>query len=394
MKDRKEVSFVIRLLAADLTTVGEAASGLGMSKANVRRLKRRFDLQGESAFDHGNAGRHPANAMDEGQRLRVIKLKKRPAYSKLTVRNFLAELSQNHGIRISESTLRNILKAEGLTPERKARGGPKDSGRAAETGELLCLFARRGDWLDNGGSYVLHGAVDDASGQVTGLCLCAAECFAGYARALRQTAEDFGLPSAVIARREGLLLDHSPLGTVVATMMGAAIPEADAFPEALLRIDQLLCRVEAALPGRLKLEQVKDLDLANKILPVLFAVYSRKVRPKSARSLFLPLQGRDLDTLLAFRQKVVADENGRFSFDGLAFRIETPVPAEGRAAEFFFSREVGLRAHFDHRDFDVSCIGSLENDRIVRPENVPEMLLRKYCLADLDTDLPVYGGNR
>ena len=45
--------------------------------------------------------------------------------------------------------------------------------------------------------YTLHGAIDDASGQVVGLFLTQNECLYGYLETLRQCCTDFGIPQTV-----------------------------------------------------------------------------------------------------------------------------------------------------------------------------------------------------
>ena len=45
--------------------------------------------------------------------------------------------------------------------------------------------------------YALHGAIDDATGQVVGLFLTQNECLYGYLETMRQCCSDFGIPQTV-----------------------------------------------------------------------------------------------------------------------------------------------------------------------------------------------------
>lgn len=47
----------------------------------------------------------------------------------------------------------------------------------------------------------LHGAIDDARGNITGLCFCENECLNGYFEVRRQTILEYGLPVSVYVDR-------------------------------------------------------------------------------------------------------------------------------------------------------------------------------------------------
>ncbi|MDR0706544.1 MAG: helix-turn-helix domain-containing protein [Treponema sp.] len=63
-------------------TVKRAARKLGISAQRVKHLKKAVREQGDGAVVSGNAGRHPANVIDEGVRKKIIALKQSDAYRK------------------------------------------------------------------------------------------------------------------------------------------------------------------------------------------------------------------------------------------------------------------------------------------------------------------------
>jgi hypothetical protein len=63
-------------------TAKQAAGKLGISTRWVKHLKKAAREQGEGAVIHGNAGRHPDRAADEGIRKKIIALKKSDARRK------------------------------------------------------------------------------------------------------------------------------------------------------------------------------------------------------------------------------------------------------------------------------------------------------------------------
>ena len=59
--------------------------------------------------------------------------------------------------------------------------------RMERSGQMLQIDASPFDWLSNGSMISLHGAIDDATGNVTALRFERTECLDGYFRVLEET---------------------------------------------------------------------------------------------------------------------------------------------------------------------------------------------------------------
>ena len=72
--------------------------------------------------------------------------------------------------------------------------------RRGKAGELLQIDATPHEFFagDNN-KYTLHGLIDDASGQITGLYMCKNECMQGYFEIMRQTLRNFDVPESIYA---------------------------------------------------------------------------------------------------------------------------------------------------------------------------------------------------
>lgn len=109
---------------------------------------------------------------------------------------FLSELLHEHdGITLSPSSVRRILKSVGVTSPRKHRP-PKlhrRRQRKAQFGMLVQIDGSLHDWLEGRGPWlVLHGAIDDATGQILALTFRCTECFDGYRGLLHQLVTTHG----------------------------------------------------------------------------------------------------------------------------------------------------------------------------------------------------------
>jgi transposase len=113
-----------------------AARKLGISVQWVKHLKQAVREQGDVAVIHGNAGRHPANATDEGIWNRIIALKKSELYRDANFTHFRELLAEREHIQVSYATLSLMLKGAGITSP-KTRRSAGDGGRCGSAGRKL-----------------------------------------------------------------------------------------------------------------------------------------------------------------------------------------------------------------------------------------------------------------
>ena len=118
-KEQKRLMFICKV---ERREVGgrEAAAILGISLRHLRRLIAGYRRDGILALAHGNRGRAPANALDDGLRRRVIELAG-STYTGCNTQHFTELLSEREGIRLSRSTVRRILIENGISGPRKRK---------------------------------------------------------------------------------------------------------------------------------------------------------------------------------------------------------------------------------------------------------------------------------
>ena len=262
----------------------EAAAFLHLSVRTVRRLLSRYrGPAGPAALVHGNAGRVPVNRIDDATRARLVDLAT-TRYADVNRAHLADLLAEREGLSIPERSLRRVLAEAGLAPVRRRRpkGHRSRRERMSQAGLLLQVDGSRHDWLEGRGPWLtLIGAIDDATGTVTGAVFREQEDTAGYFETLVQTARDHGLPVALYSDRHGIFWknpEHLPTlaeqfaGRRSTTQLGRAL-EAAAIawvaarsPQAKGRVERLWGTAQDRLQVELRLAGAATIEDANLIL--------------------------------------------------------------------------------------------------------------------------------
>lgn len=98
----------------------EAAEVLALSLRHVRRILAAYRKEGAAGLAHGNRGRKPHNALDDGLKKRVLELAQ-STYAGCNTQHFAELLAEREGITVSRSAVRLILLRAGLRSPRKRR---------------------------------------------------------------------------------------------------------------------------------------------------------------------------------------------------------------------------------------------------------------------------------
>lgn len=159
-----------RLVNDTCFTIAEAAKATGLSERHTQRLKKAFKEEGVEALVHKNIGRIPANAVKEDLRKKIIALKQTKSFDKANLKFFQELIARpKYGICLSYSTLYGILTDAGIHSVKTKRTPNKHrtGKRKPHEGLMLQTDASPFDWLNTGEMFSLHGAIDDATSNVT-----------------------------------------------------------------------------------------------------------------------------------------------------------------------------------------------------------------------------------
>lgn len=363
----------------------QAASLLGLSTRQITRLKKGVLTSGAESLIHKNTGRKPAHAVTDETKEAVLKIYSRPELSRANFLHFKDILLADFGIALSYSALSSILKNAGFESpkKKKVRHRTHRRTRKPHPGQLIQIDATPYEWFGGNTKYALHGAIDDATGNVVGLFLTQNECLYGYLETMRQCCVDFGVPQTIYSdnhtifrspKTGKLTMDELIAGkTVHLTQFGRSMHELGIdlifakTPQAKGRIERLWVTLQSRLPVEFAKRGITTVADANRFLEEEYKeLFNQRfsVEPE-AESIFVPLaEGMDIDTILCVKHKRKTDAAGTFSFKNRCFQILDegfPIINARREIEVLLNPRYGIRIAYGGRIY--------ETIRYLKPQN-------------------------
>ena len=380
---------------AGFITVREASEALGLSERQVKRLKKKVRDGGAASVVHGNTGKSPVWKISDEVKAEILELRKLSEYEKCNFKHFAELLLVRHGIEISYQSLYRFLTEEGIkSPKTKRRYKPhRRRKRRPQAGLLLQIDASPFKWFKgNNTMYSLHGGIDDATGQITGLYMCKNECLHGYFEMFRRTISNYGIPVSIYADRNTIFqspnikkheLDASvPMND---TQFGRCLKElavtliAARSPQAKGRIERLWGTLQDRLPVEFMVHGIKTVEEANTFLEKYIYDFNVNfaVEPENMQNSFRkPRDDENLDYILCVKEKRVIDSGGVFSYFGKSFKIiddEFPLPAKTQIY-LLISSHIGLMAEYKNHMMDVlPFVPPKRRTRTVPKEHVTQL---------------------
>lgn len=335
-------AFVLQRVVDGHLTIREAASVLGLSDRQVKRLKKKYLEHGGVGLAHGNRGRRPAHAILDEVREIVLQL----AQTKYKGCNytFLSELlSEYENISLSPSSVRRILQSAGIMSPRKHRP-PKPHRRRQrkpQLGMLVLIDGSQHDWLEGRGPRLcLHLAIDDATGRILAACFRPTEDFEGYRQMLLQLVTEYGIPLAIYSDRhtifrspkesdaaleQQLLGQAQPLSQFGRILSELGIERIYAkSPQAKGRVERAFQTLQQRLLIYLRLAGASNLDEANAVLQEFITRYNDRfaVPPAEAESAFRPIPSHmQLEHIFCRKEQRMLNPGYTIHYGGQNYRL-------------------------------------------------------------------------
>jgi transposase len=200
-RELRRVEVLARVKSKELTVV-DAASLVGVSYRQAKRLWKRYREQGAKGLRHRGVGRVSARAKPAKFRRRVLQLV-REKYGAGEGERFGPTLAAEHlasedGMRMDAETLRRWMLAEGLWSRRRKRKPYRQRReRRRHFGELVQMDGSFHDWLEGRGpDGCMMNMTDDATSEVE-LRLGEEETIWAAANTLQAWIEKHGVPQAL-----------------------------------------------------------------------------------------------------------------------------------------------------------------------------------------------------
>lgn len=339
-KQVKKLDIITKANAGSLT-VKEAAMALGLSTRQIKRLKKGVKENGAAALVHKNSLKVPANAIPPETKEQILSLRENEPYKSSNFAHFREILSEHFDIEISYGSLYRILRDDGIVSPKKRRKYKKHKRRRRrpQAGLLVQMDATPYSWFDGDRkTYALHGAIDDATGQVISLYMTRHECLNGYFRLLERSIKSFGIPMSIYADRHTIFQSPNKKKAEVDssvpvndTQFGKALNALDIelipanSPQAKGRIERLWDTLQSRLPVEFSLRGISSIEEANDFLSEYIYAYNSEfaVEPENADSMFKGLPDHmDLRYILCCREERTLDAGNVFSFRGKTYKVD------------------------------------------------------------------------
>mgnify|MGYP001022541737 CR=1 FL=1 len=383
-QDERNKLYVARCLLDGKMTISEAAETLGLSERQVKRLKKGVKEQGESFVIHKNRGRKPPHALTDEIRNLVINHKNSEKYTKANFSHFQELLEEYESLSLSKPSIYRILVSNGFTSPKKHRKVKhhKRRKRKSQRGMLVIIDASPHAWFFNNEECSLHGAVDDATGEILALFFTPNECLEGYFRIMKTIISNNGAPLAVYADRhtifrspktEKLSLEEELNGKKVKdTQFGRAMSELSInliwakTAQAKGRIERLWETLQSRLPVELDIAGMTSMEEANAFLAAFIKKYNEKfaVEPKEPQAAYRKLEDDiNLNYILCIKENRQVDNGSTFSYGGVYYRVihngkMMPIIPKAKIT-VLKSTLFGLKVQYSGSIYDVEVLESL-----------------------------------
>lgn len=332
---------VINQTIDGVLTIREAAELLNLSERQVLRLKKGVVEQGPAFIIHKNRGRKPKHAIADDIKSLIVELKK-TKYKEANFSHFQELIMEHESITISYSTVHRTLTDAGIKSPKKHRKRNLHNRRKRkpQKGMLVQIDASPHEWIIGCDPFDLHGAIDDATGEILALYFTPNECMEGYFEIVRQMVTTHGIPTSLYCDRHTIFVspndgklsieDQLAGKNVNLTQFSRAMEELGIniikahSPQAKGRIERLWETLQSRLPVEFKLHGITTIEQANSFLSEFMVKYNRKfsVSPEDNTSAFRALdESINLDHILCIKEKRMIIEDSAFSYGGKYYQL-------------------------------------------------------------------------
>ncbi len=382
----------------------QAAALLGLSERQISRLKKGVLESGAGSLIHKNTGRKPSHAVPDETKEAILKIFSLPELSGINFLHFKDILSEDYGIEISYTSLTSILKSKGIeSPKKKRiRHRPNRRKRKPHPGQLIQIDATPYEWFGGSLKYALHGAIDDATGNLVGLYMTQNECLFGYFETMRNCFTTVGIPQTIYSdnhtifrspKTGKLTVEELIEGkTVNLTQFGRAMHDLGIdmifakTPQAKGRIERIWETLQGRLPVEFAKRGIKTISEANKFLETEYIQKFNKRFgvPSEGEPIYVPLaKGINIDDYLCIKHSRKTDAAGVFSFKNRCFQILDngfPIVGAHKGITVMINPRFGIRVEHNGRVF--------ETIRYVRPQRpLSKKQPAKKVLKEVETHL-------
>lgn len=381
MKDVQKM-IVIQSVIDKKRTGKDASEVLNISERQVWRLVKKAKEKGIDELTHGNCNRVAKNKTPDEIVNKVVELKKSHNYENANFRHFTELLAERENIKLSYSTVYNIMKQHGFVSKNKHKDKivHRRRRRKEHEGELVQADGTPYAWFEDGKMYSIHGFIDDATGKVLGLYMMKNECLLGYLEALRYMLKHFGIPKnlypdkysvffptakqkvSIEEQLEGKKIPTTQFMNIVSTLGINMFPASTS--QAKGRIERLWKTLQDRLITEFRINNITTPEQANEFFTKFIPKYNQKFAVEAANEVSHFSKVPDyinLDLLLSIKLQRVIDNAGSFTINGQKFQIINNKILPNVKVDIYISKKRGITVIHDNSEYKVICGSDVPN---------------------------------
>lgn len=317
----------------------QAADILGYTPRHMRRLKGRWEREGYDGIrdQRGRVTRRSRLPIEVIER--VIHLK-RQVYADSNLSHFHEVLTQQHGVQLSYTWMKQLLHQAKIVEKEPARGKYRRAReRRPMRGMMLHMDASTHPWLEAEQAWDLVLVVDDATSEIVYGEFVPQEGTLSSLRALNYVLQTYGRFSELYTDRgspfcrtaqAGSPPETEQNGQVARVLKTLGIRHIRALsPQARGRSERVFGTVQGRLPQELRVAAITDYASANRYLQDLFIPrYKARfaVQPAQPESAYTPLHGIDLQLLVSVQHERIVHNDHTVRFHTRILQL--PAPAD------------------------------------------------------------------
>jgi transposase len=334
----------------------EASEALGMSERSFRRLRVRYEAEGERGLLDRRLGKVSAHRIAADEVDRIVSLY-RDRYAGWTVKHFHERAREQHGLAASYGWTKSVLHASGLVQSAVSRSAHrKRRARRPMPGMMVHQDGSKHLWLPALDHQIdLIVTMDDATSEVYSGFFVEEEGTASSLRGLHEVIARHGLFCTFYTDRGGHYFYTPKAGGKVdkdtPTQVGRALAQLGIrhipaySPEARGRSERMFQTLQDRLVKELADAGIDTIEAANRFLSDTYLpAHNRRfaVAPAEQGSAFAPWAGGDLAEILCHQEDRVVGNDNTVAFARLRLQIE---PSPMRA--HFVKASVQVRRYTD-----------------------------------------------
>lgn len=327
---------VMKQLDKGLLTVRKASEELGVSLRQAKRIRKRYQVEGEEGLISKHIGKTSPNRIDPKLRKKVVNILYREEYAGFGPTFAREKLQERHGYFLSDETLRKWMIQEGLwkAKEQKERKIYQRRMRRSRFGELLQGDGSHHAWFeDRGEKCTLVIFVDDATSKLTACRFVPSETKEAYQKILEEHLSKYGRPLGLYVDKHSIFRTSRDYSEAKEneTHFGRILRELEIelicahSPQAKGRVERANGVLQDRLIKEMRLRGINTIDEGNKYLPIFMKEYNRKFgkEPRDSENAHRPLRDReDLETVFAQRITRKLSKSLSFQYEGVMYQMQ------------------------------------------------------------------------